>query len=183
MGGLTRSIGMGTGKLPAWKEYQEEVAEFFRAIGLEAKANQTLAGVRTTHDVDVVVRSKHVGFQLLWVVECKRWRTRVSKLHVLALRQIVIDLGADRGMLMTEAGLQSGAIAAAELTNVEVNSLAQLRDTTGPALGHVQLRGLLARVNHCRERYWNYGNECPPGFGPVEVRVGTDWTTTSASNH
>lgn len=49
-----------------WKEYQEEAAEFFRSLGLTAETDVTLTGVRTTHDVDVVVRSKHVGFEVLW---------------------------------------------------------------------------------------------------------------------
>ena len=37
----------------AWKEYQEEAAEFFRSLGLLATTDQTLRGVRTEHDVDV----------------------------------------------------------------------------------------------------------------------------------
>jgi hypothetical protein len=37
---------------------------------------------------------------------------------VLALRQIVTDVGADRGILLSEKGFQSGAVEAATLTNV-----------------------------------------------------------------
>ena len=81
-----------------WDEYQEETAEFFRSIGLEASTNVRLQGVRTSHDIDVVVRSNLFGFDLLWVIECKHWKEAVSKLHVLALREIVTDLGADRGI-------------------------------------------------------------------------------------
>jgi hypothetical protein len=77
-----------------WNDYQEETAEFFRSIGLEANPNVTINGVRTSHDVDVVLRSNHFGFDLLWLVECKHWKTPVSKLHVLALREIVSDTGA-----------------------------------------------------------------------------------------
>jgi len=35
-----------------WNEYQEEAAEFFRSLGLEAKTNSTVRGVRTTHDIE-----------------------------------------------------------------------------------------------------------------------------------
>jgi restriction system protein len=87
----------------------------------------TLQGVRTSHDVDVVVRSNLFGFELLWVIECKYWKEAVSKLHVLALREIVTDLGADRGILVSESGFQSGAIEAANLTNVQLANLAELR--------------------------------------------------------
>jgi len=58
-------------RVPEWSDYQEEVAEFFRSLGLAAETNVTVRGVRTNHNVDVVVRSKHVGFEILWLIECK----------------------------------------------------------------------------------------------------------------
>ena len=86
-----------------WNDYQEEVAAFFRSLGLEAQTNVTLKGVRTKHDVDVLVKSHHAGFDITWVVECKFWNSKVSKLHVLALREIVTDVGVDRGILLARA--------------------------------------------------------------------------------
>lgn len=138
-----------------WDEYQAETAEFFRSIGFEANTNETLQGVRTPHDVDVVVRSDFLGFDLLWVIECKHWKDRVTKLHVLALREIVTDLGADRGILIAEKGFQSGAIEAANFTNVQLSSLAELRLSTSNALGMARLQAIRERVLESRERYWN----------------------------
>src|SRR5229473_2440209 len=112
-----------------WKEYQEEAAAFFRTLGLEARTDVSLRGVRTNHDVDVLVQSHHIGFDVTWIIECKYWKNPVSKLHVLALREIVTDLGADRGILLSEGGFQSGAIEAATLTNVHVTSLLDVRET------------------------------------------------------
>jgi hypothetical protein len=114
-----------------WKDYQEEAAALFRSMGLDATTDVTLQGVRTRHDIDVVVKSHHAGFDVTWLVECKHWKAPVSKLHVLALREIVSDLGADRGILLCEAGFQSGAIEAANLTNVQVTSLERVRATAG----------------------------------------------------
>jgi len=65
---------------------------------------------------------------------------KVTKLHVLALREIVADVGADRGILLSEAGFQSGAIEAAKLTNVHVTSLARLRDTATAEVMAMRLR-------------------------------------------
>ena len=112
-----------------WKDYQEETAAFFRGLGLDVQTGVRIKGARTHHEIDVLVRSHHVGFEVLWIVECKQWQSRVSKLHVLALRQIVTEVGADRGILVSEAGFQSGATEAAALTNVWVTSLATLRRT------------------------------------------------------
>jgi restriction system protein len=143
----------------SWQEYQEEVARFFRSLGLEATTNFTLKGVRTAHDIDVYVKSHHVGFDVRWVVECKQWATSVTKLHVLALRAIVTDVGADRGILLCEAGFQSGAVEAATLTNVHVTSLADLRSTASAEITAMRLREAYDRVEACKERYWNIPKE------------------------
>ena len=88
------------------KRMQNYVIVFFRNIGLEATTNQTVKDVRTKHAIDVYVKSHHVGFGGVWMVKCKHWNTPVSRLHVLALREIVAGLGADRGILLCEAGIQ-----------------------------------------------------------------------------
>jgi restriction system protein len=88
-----------------WSEYQEEAAEFFRSLGLEATTNVTIKGVRTTHDVDVMVKSLHAGFEVTWIVECKYWKTRVSKLHVLGLSRVidrVIGSDSDRVIVQSD---------------------------------------------------------------------------------
>jgi len=143
----------------SWREYQEEVARFFRSLGLEAITNFTVQGVRTTHDVDVLVKSHHAGFDVVWIVECKDWARAVTKLHVLALREIVADMGADRGILLSESGFQSGAVEAAALTNVHVTSLANLRKTASAEITAMRLREVYDRVEACRERYWNIPKE------------------------
>lgn len=138
-----------------WSDYQEEVAQFFRDLGLEAETNVTVQGVRTNHDVDVVVRSKLAGIDVRWLVECKAWKTAIPKEKVLALRMIVDDTGADRGFLMAESGYQSGALEAARLANVMLTSLSDLRETLAYELGMFQLKTLLARADSCRTRYWS----------------------------
>lgn len=137
-----------------WNDYQEEAATFFRGLGLEAETNVTLDGVRTSHNIDVVVRSHYVGFNLLWLVECKYWRAKVSKLHVLALRQIVIDLGADRGILLSETGFQGGAVEASDLTNVTVTSLAEFQVKASTQITSMRFCELHDRIDACRSRYW-----------------------------
>lgn len=139
----------------AWKKYQEEAASFFRSLGLDASIDVTVAGVRTTHDIDVLVKSSFVGFEITWLVECKHWKKRVSKLHVLALREIVADVGADRGILLSESGFQRGAVEAASLTNVQVTSLAEAFATARMDIYSMRLRELYDRIEECNDRYWD----------------------------
>lgn len=145
--------------MTAWREYQEEAAAFFRSIGLTAENDAKIIGVRTRHDVDVLVKSSHYGFEITWIVECKQWKSPVSKLHVLGLREIVSDVGADRGILLSEAGFQRGAKEAAALTNVQVTSLAEMRQTTGMRLAAMRIQDLFDRVEICHDRYWRIPKE------------------------
>jgi restriction system protein len=143
----------------AWSDYQEEIAEFFRSLGILAATNVAVKGVRTSHDVDVFVRSKHAGFDIQWIVECKAWKTAIPKEKVLALRMIVDDTGADRGFIMAESGYQSGALEAARHANVTLTSLADLKETLAYEVGMAKLESLIPRTESFRERYWTIDKE------------------------
>ena len=114
----------------------------------------TLQGVSTKHDIDVVVEIDVAGFSVLWLVECRHWSTPVSKLHVLGLREIVNDLGADRGIVLREVGFQSGAKEAANMTNVQVNSLSNLSISSREAVASFRLKELYDRNADCKFKYW-----------------------------
>jgi hypothetical protein len=149
----------------AWKEYQEQAASFFRSLGVHASTDVTVQGVRTSHDVDVLVQSNHVGFEITWIIECKHWKTPVSKLHVLALREIVADVGADRGIILSESGFQSGAIEAANLTNVQVTSLATLNVNAKADIYSMRLRELYNRIENCDDLYWEIPKDIRIQYG------------------
>jgi hypothetical protein len=138
-----------------WDAYQEEVAQFFRDLGLDAQTNETIQGIRTKHAIDVLVRSKYAGLDMTWLVECKAWKSAVPKEKVFALRTIVDDTGADRGFIMAEHGYQSGALEATRLTNIFLTSIADLKETLSFELGLARLKKLLPRLDSCRSRYWN----------------------------
>jgi hypothetical protein len=115
--------------MTAWHDYQERAADFFRTLGMDANVDERVEGARGQHDVDVVVRATRAGIEQVWVVECKLWRRSVSKVHVAALANIVQDLGADRGIMLSEAGFQAGAIRLASLSsNIALTSLAELNE-------------------------------------------------------
>ena len=51
-----------------WHEYQEQVAEVFRAAGCDATPDVLVKGVRASHKVDVrVIFEKH-GIRCLWIL-------------------------------------------------------------------------------------------------------------------
>lgn len=156
-----------------WREYQDEAAALFRCLGLEATTDERLEGVRGAHNVDVVVRSRRAGLELFWVVECKWRRRRVEKLHVTALAEIVRDVGADRGVLLSEVGFQAGAVRMAHRSNVTLKSVAELREEATEELLTLRLGESRLRLAQMSERLGAVGSiqRNEPGFLSVSYRV------------
>jgi Restriction endonuclease len=130
-----------------WEQYQHDTAELLRELGFTAVVNDSLAEPNgTVHAVDVSARRTLAGVDLLWVVECKLWNTQAVPMEkVAALKAIVDWVGADRGLLMSETGFQSGAIRMAMQKNITLSSVADLRENAAEEL-------LAARITAAEKR-------------------------------
>jgi hypothetical protein len=106
-----------------WRQYQQEVADVFRAMGFKTTVEETLTGARASHIVDVAVRFRIGGVAVLWVVECKLWKASVRKEQVMTLVHIAQDVGADRAFLLSESGFQAGALTAVRNTSTTLTDL------------------------------------------------------------
>jgi hypothetical protein len=123
-----------------WKEYQEETAGFFRRQGCTAEVEARVQGVRAEHRIDVYVSFLRHGIKCNWVIECKLWNSRVPKEKVLALKSIVEDVGADRGLIISEEGFQPGAYDAARGTNITlVASIDEFERTASTLANEIKL--------------------------------------------
>lgn len=158
-----------TDRMVRWQAYQEEAAALFRSLGLEATTDERLDGVRGAHDVDVVVRSRRAGLEQFWVVECKWRRRRVEKLHVTALAEIVRDVGADRGVLLSEVGFQAGAVRMAYKSSVTLTSLVELREEAAEELLTLRMGECRLCLAHLRERLGAVGRV--QRHGPTAMSV------------
>ncbi|EKO3971886.1 restriction endonuclease [Vibrio fluvialis] len=112
----------------SWKKYQADTAAIFNSIGWKAEIEKDIEGVRGTHEVDVFVTFKQHGIDCRWVIECKCWNSSVPKEKVLALQSIVDDIGADKGVLVSKEGFQSGAIKQSQKSNIFLTSLDELKE-------------------------------------------------------
>jgi hypothetical protein len=110
-----------------WRHYQVEVRDFLRTLDLNAETDVEIEGVRARHRIDIWVIFERHGLDHRWAVECKYWKARIPKEKVLTLQAVVQDIGADRGLLMSESGFQAGAVRATEKTNIVLTSLDELR--------------------------------------------------------
>jgi len=139
-----------------WYNFQEIICEHFNSIGAEAKTNQTIKGVRTKHDIDILVKTKFLGEDLTWIIEAKCWNSNVPKEKVLALRTIVDDVGADRGFVISQKGFQSGAYEAAENTNIKLKTFDELKQTTSEMIQDEILKAYKKRAIILTKRYWSH---------------------------
>src|SRR5688572_24229353 len=71
---------------PPWREYQREAAEFFESLGFVATVDAPVQGVRSRHDIDVLVEFEAFGVDHRWLVECKAWNRPVPKERVEVLK-------------------------------------------------------------------------------------------------
>lgn len=127
-------------KYSDWQEYQEAVAEAFRELGCRAEVQKTITGARGTHQIDVYVTFQKFGYECRWLIECKLWDTPVTKETVSTLHSKVQNVGADRGLIFSESGFQSGASAAAQNTNILLqNSLEDFRRTAQLCMDRIPL--------------------------------------------
>lgn len=148
-----------------WYQFQEDICDYFESIGATAQTNVSVQGVRTSHDVDILVTTRYLGEDLVWVVEAKKWQKRVNKLQVLALRTIIDDIGADRGFIVSEAGFQSGAYEAAENSNVKLKTFDQLKTNTKDLVEAEILKVYKKRIELLEARYYSHDKETRREYG------------------
>jgi hypothetical protein len=164
-----------------WHRYQDETAKLFHDLGCEVETDAELVGARGKHKVDVVARFSRFGLRQRWIAECKYWKRPVPKEKVLTFKGVVDDVGADRGIMVSEAGHQSGAIAIAKHTNVTLSSLKELRDGAKEeifALALAELQRRTVRIKDfifslCRRERHEHGYFTTSFMPSVDVKLAT----------
>ena len=73
---------------------------------------------------------------------------------MLVLAEIVQDLGADRGFLLSEIGFQSGAILQSTKRNITLTSLHDLREAVKSGINEQVLSRLNWRADRAKAEYW-----------------------------
>lgn len=154
-----------TGTPPDWYQFQEQIKEHFISIGADAETNVTIQGVRTKHDIDVYVKTKFLGEDLIWLVEAKNWKSNINKSQVLTLRSIVDDIGADRGFIISSSGFQSGAIEAAQNTNVKLKTFEEMKAETRGMVEAEILKSYKKRLLLIEDRYWAHTKKIRIKYG------------------
>lgn len=116
------------GRLPAtWQELETTVGRILSECGYDVELQKNVKLARGDVNVDVWA-VEHSTPPHLIAVECKLLKTAVSKDVVHAFRQVVGDSGANTGLLVSAAGFQSGAVEAAQYSNLHLLTWDEFQD-------------------------------------------------------
>lgn len=90
------------------KEYERIVASVYRQFGNDAAVteNETING----RQIDVAIRKKVAGHEILLVIECKDYRRRVEIKHVDSAIGMIEDVKAALVVIVSDSGFTKGAI-------------------------------------------------------------------------
>ena len=104
-----------------WGGFERLVAQLNQTGDVTVEHDVVLKGRSgAPRQVDVLIRHKKGLIEHLVVVECKYWKTSVERLHVDALANTVREVGASRGVIISTADFQSGAIEQATHDAIEL---------------------------------------------------------------
>ena len=102
-----------------WKGLEAAVARILSECGYEVEVGKNVKLARGDVNVDVWA-DEHASPPNIILVECKHWVKAATKNVVHGFRTVVGDGGANTGLLVSSAGFQKGAVAAAEYSNVRL---------------------------------------------------------------
>jgi hypothetical protein len=97
-----------------WSNYEEEI--YFACLNAfpDAKVvhNVKIKGKisSTTRQIDILVQREIGGNSILIAIDCKLYNKKVNIKHVDSFIGMIEDIGADRGILVTELGYTEGAL-------------------------------------------------------------------------
>lgn len=131
------------------RDYEIAVADILSyLVGATAQVEHdvTLPGKRsgTQRQIDVLVRGRMFGLaDAVMVVDCKRWRSKLDVADVGSFLDLLEDVGASSGLLVTTVGYSKAAVARAKEArgvSVEVMTLDELEAWDPPGSASVSFR-------------------------------------------
>jgi hypothetical protein len=149
-----------------WRALQADVGRILSESGFTVEVEKPIETVRGEVVVDVFAEETVKGRRLATLVECKNWASRVPKQAIHAFRTVVAGSGAHVGYIVSSEGFQSGAFAAADLTNLRLkNGLSFKVTLKRPGLTLISsLRSPIA---------WTRCSATPSRWSPVPSEIST----------
>jgi len=111
-----------------WRALQHDVAQIFDECGFAVDIEKPVTLARGQATVDVYAEENIRGRTYRIFCECKRWKSSIPQSVIHGFRTVVADGGANVGYVITSSAFQTGAFAAADLTNIRLVSWAEFQE-------------------------------------------------------
>lgn len=126
-------------QLVDWQDFERFVREMYAQdadlVVEHDVTEQGRSGARRQTDVKFTHRA--AGMTYTTLVECKRWKEKVTRDRIDVLASSVDDLGASKGVMFTTSGYEAGAEAYASQKGIELFVVRDLTDDEWGAPGRV----------------------------------------------
>ena len=135
--------------------FTKELSSVAASVPVEIVHNAKIKGKSGhEHQIDVVIRLKLAGFDLLIFVECKHYGRKVEIEQVMALKGRMDDCAAHKGIVITTSGFQEGALKFARANGISLALMDGVKTDWSNALdGRIHSRGALVALKQKLERY------------------------------
>ncbi len=112
-----------------WGGFEDLIKNLHQDGETIVKRKETIIGISgTPREIDVTLRHKNGPYEYLTLIECKHWKSRVTREKVDALYSSIDDLRASKGVIFTTIGYQSGAETYAKSKNITIFVIRELTD-------------------------------------------------------
>lgn len=151
---------MLTTREPAdWRDLQTAVADILAQSGFSVQVEKVIPTVRGRAEIDVFGQENVEGRTYTVLCECKNWAARVPQNVIHGFRTVMVDSGANVGYIISTAGFQSGALTAAELTNIRLVTWLEFQSEFEQSwiAHHFQLT-----LENQLDTLWRYTEPIPP---------------------
>jgi len=102
-----------------WKDFEKLAESIFKLLNKDPKYTEVIHDVKVQgkhgkRQVDVLVKHENCGFQSITAIECKHYKGNVSIGVIDKFHSSLLDINANKGILITNKGFSSQAIAKAK---------------------------------------------------------------------
>ncbi len=164
-----------------WKAYKQAAALPFEVLDCQVAVEKTVEGSRGDHRLDVWIQAELYGVKTSWFIDCRHWDTPISKADVFALKKVLKDVRADRALMLSNSGFDSGATKAARSTSITLTTLEALQDTAELELTRTTLISLENRITKLKQSLERLSEsvQVAPGLWQSLPKPGVDgdWVT------
>lgn len=114
------------------EQFELEVKAILDGLGVglddyRSEHREVICGLDGDYEIDVAVRFSALGASFLVLVECKHYKNAVKRETIQSLHSKLLSLGAQKAIIFSTSGFQSGALEFAKVHGISTIQLVEGR--------------------------------------------------------